>query len=212
VSTRALAAVAALAAAALLLGGCTKSHPAVINSTVTETVTHTRPPPPGQALPAHTVAPLPPNQSPAKGEVEKVCPYIHSNFTDGTPNVADDEGNRVYRTTVITTMNPVGCRFYFWAGPYEAVADIVTQRYSSAAVAQSSMVATAKAGHSAQTVNGLSPGVNGVLYQTVFFSDDGSSDWACAFTKGALLVIVHTNQTNASFNAQQLAQDIAPKI
>lgn len=200
------------AASVLLLGACTKSHPTDTDTTVTQTVTHTRPAPSGTAVAAHTVGPLPPGQSPAKGEVEKACPYIHSNFTDGTPNVADLEGDRVYRTTVITTTNPVGCRFYFWASPYEAVADIVTQRFPTAAQAQAAMLATARAGRSAQSVTGLVPGVNGAVYQTRFFGPDGSTDWACAFTKGTVLVIVHTQQTDVSFNAKQVAAAVAPKI
>jgi hypothetical protein len=159
-----------------------------------------------------TVAPLPPNQAPAKGESEKACPYIKSDTHDGTPNVADLEGDRVYRTTVLTTMSPVGCKFYFYASPYEAVADVVTQRFADAAAARSAMIATAKAGRSAQTVAGLAPGVDGVLYQTKFFAPDGSTDWACAFAKGPILVIVHTQQTDVSFNARQLAAAIAPKI
>jgi hypothetical protein len=197
---------------ALLLGACTKSHPVATDSTVTQTVTHTRSAPSGTAVPVHSVAPLPPGQAPAKGEVEKACPYIHSNFDDGTPNVADLEGDRVYRTTVITSMNPVGCRFYFWASPYQAVADIVTQRFPSAAQAQAAMLATARAGRSAQTVTALVPGVNGAVFQTSFFGPDGVKDWACAFTKGAVLVIVHTQQNDVSYNAKQVAAAVAPKI
>jgi len=175
VNSRVLSATA-VAVSALLLGGCTKSHPVATDTTVTQTVTHTRSAPPGTAVPVHTVAPLSPGQAPAKGEVEKPCPYIHSNFTDGTPNVADLEGDRVYRTTVITTTNPVGCRFYFWASPYEAVADILTQRFPSAAQAQAAMLATARAGRSAENVPNLVPGVNGAAYQTSFFGPDGGRD------------------------------------
>ena len=210
-NSRVLVATAA-AAGALLLGACTRSHPVATDTTVTQTVTHTRSAPPGTAVPVRTVPPLPPGQAPARGEVEKACPYIHSNFDEGTPNVADLEGDRVYRTTVITSMNPVGCRFYFWASPYEAVADIVTQRFPSVAQAQAALLATARAGRSAQSVNGLVPGVNGAVFQTSFFGPDAGKDWACAFTKGTVLVIVHTQQNDLSYNAKQLAAAVAPKI
>jgi hypothetical protein len=158
------------------------------------------------------VAPLPPNQAPAQGEVEKTCPYIRSNFTDGPPDVADDEGDRVYRTTVITTMHPIGCRFYFWAAPYEATADIVTKKYATAADAHNAMVATGNAGHSAEAVKNLVPGVDAVLFQTRFFGPNGASDWACAFATDSLLVIVHTQQTNDSLAPRNIAVDIYPKI
>jgi hypothetical protein len=200
-----------ISAIALALAACTHNKPTVTDTTVTQTVTHT-PSSTVKAIPAATVAPLPPDAHPAAGQVEKRCPYIGSNFTDGTPNVADIEGDRVYRTTVITTMKPVGCRFYFWASPYEAVADIVTYRYATAADAQNAMALTARAGKHPETVPSLVPGVKGVLFQTRFFGQDGSNDWACAFTKGSLLVIVHTQQTDVSFNAKELAAAVAPKI
>lgn len=198
---------------ALTLTGCTKSaSPPDTTSTRVVTQTHTSTAP-VTAVRAGYVAPLPPGQHPAKGEVEKACPYIKSTQDeDPVHSVAVIEGNRVYRTTVITTMKPVGCRFYFWASPYEAVADIVTKPYASATLAHNAMVATANAGARAEGVKNLVPGIDAVLFQTKFFSEDGAKDWACAFAKGSILVIVHTNQTDVSFNARELAAYIAPKI
>ncbi len=118
----------------------------------------------------------------------------------------------MYRTTVITTMQPVGCRFYFWAYPYDATADIVTKRYATTADARNAMVATGNAGHSAEAVKNLAPGVDAVLFQTRFDGPDGASDWACAFAKDSLLVIVHTRQTQDSLAPRNIAAHIYPRI
>lgn len=203
----------AVAAVAVALTGCTHST-ATPNTTTTKVVTQTHTSTaPVTAVPAGYVAPLRPGEHPAKGEVEKSCPYIKSTQDeDPVHSVAVIEGNRVYRTTVITSTKPVGCRFYFWAAPYEAVADIITKTYGSATLAHNAMVATAKAGSRAEGVKNLVPGIDAVLFQTKFFSEDGGKDWACAFAKGSVLVIVHTNQTDVSFNARELAAYIAPKI
>ena len=56
----------------------------------------------------------------------------------------------------------------------------------------------------------LVAGVDGILFQTKFFGPDGAADWACAFAKGTLLVIVHTQQ-NASFKPEAGAA-VAPKF
>jgi len=181
---------------------------------VTSTVVHTRTVAPTfKPTPAKSVTPLPPGQAPGKGEVERACPYIASTPTDNPDvNVADIEGDHVYRTTVLTTMKPVGCRFYFYAGPYEAIADITTQAFATAGEAHDAMVLTGNAGHQAQGVKNLVPGVDAVLFKATFFGPDGPNDWACAFAKGKVLVIVHTQQSDVSFNARSLAQAVAPKI
>ncbi len=199
---------------ATALSSCTGAKPTP-DTTQTNTiiVTRTRPPTPVSPPVATTVAPLVPDQAAAKGEVEKPCPYIASS-PDQNPNVnvADIEGDHVYRTTVLTTMKPVGCRFYFYAGPFEAVADIVTRTFTSTLDARNAMVSTASKGSRTETVRNLVPGVDAILFQTRFFGPDGPTDWACIFAKGNLLVTVHTQQTNASFNAKALAAAIAPKI
>jgi hypothetical protein len=216
---RLLGSVVAVAAAALT--ACTGSgtdNPTItstIDTTVTQTATQTRTATATfRPKPATSVVPLPPGQAPAKGEVEKRCPYIASS-PDQNPdvNVADIEGDHVYRTTVLTGMKPVGCRFYFYAGPFEAIADIVTQTFSSAAAAHDALILTGNAGTQADgEKDGISRGIDSVVYRTRFFGPDGDTDWACAFAKGKVLVIVHTQQENSSRNALYLAQAIAPKI
>lgn len=211
--------LAALAVAAAVLTGCTTSSSgsapsSIINTTVTTTITHT-PPAPTETFtpkPATTVAPLPPGQAPAAGEVEKPCPYILSSQDQGPNSMADLEGDRVYRTTVLTGTNPVGCRFYFWAPPYEAIAEITAQRFGTALAAHNAMVLTAEAGRQAQSYPGLLPGVDAISYQTKFLGSDDGQDWACVFTKGTTMVIVRTQQTNTSLNARLIAAQIAPKF
>jgi hypothetical protein len=210
VGARIAAAVLALGCA-VGLSSCTGSHLPSTDSTVTETITRTHIPS-ESAVPGATVASLAPNDAPAKGQVERKCPYIGSNFTDPTPNAADDEGNRVYRTTVITTMNPVGCRFYFWAPPYNAIADIVTVRYSTPTQAHDAMIATGNAGKATEAIPELVAGVPAVLFRTRFYGPDGEADWACAFAKGSVLVIVHTERRDSSYPAKQFASDIEPRI
>jgi hypothetical protein len=206
-------AVAALAAASITLAACTHS-PATPSTTTTNTITQTHTTSvPGKAIPAAFAGNLGPGDTLHKGEVEKKCPYIKSTHTeDPVGSVAVIEGDRVGRTTVLPGMDPAGCRFYFAYGPYQAIADIQTYRYANHTIANNTMVATAKAGLRAQGITNLVPGVPGVVFQTKFNKNDGNRDWACAFAKGSLVVIVHTQQNDTSFNARELAAAVAPKI
>jgi len=206
---------------AITLGGTacsgprTSSAPSTINVTETQTITAS-PTAPSSASSAASFTPAPATSVPAlgaanaplpKGEKEADCPYISNQA------VADTEGDHVYRTAVLTTLTPHGCRFYFYAGPFEAIADILPMTFSSATEAYNAMVATGKAGKSTLGVKGLIPGVDAVLYKTTFFGPDGPfGDWACAFAKGKVMVVVHTQQTNVSYNARSLAEQLAPKF
>jgi hypothetical protein len=208
--------VRALVVLAALLGlaGCT-SHGSTavetIKRTTTQTVTTTPTagapytPPPATAVPplGKSNAPMP------AGETEGTCPYISN--TD----VADAEGDHVYRSSIITTSKPVGCRFYFYSSPYQAIADIVPTTFANATDAHNAMVATAAAGTSGTPpipVVGLIAGVDAILYKTAFNPNDGNNDWACVFAKDTVMVVVHTQQTNVSFNARAIAAAVAPKF
>lgn len=208
-----------LAAVALTvsLASCTPKKPTAVtttrDTTVHATVTETsQGPPTFTPKPASTVAPLVPGQQPAAGEVEKACPYILSSQDQGPDSVADLEGDRVYRTTVLTAMKPVGCRFYFYAPPYEAIAEIATYTFGSAAEAHDGIVLTSRTGTAAQGKTAIVPGVDAVVYRTKFFGRDGARDWACAFAKGKVMVIVRTQRFDTSLNALLIAQAIAPKF
>jgi hypothetical protein len=196
----------------LALAGCTRHKTVVITTetviaTTTQTLTSS---PPAQASyvppPATIPAPLPPGAKPAAGETEQACPYIAND------DVADIEGDHVYRSTVLTTMTPVGCRFYFYASPYNAIADIEPTTFANSTLAYNAMVATGLAGKGTLSAKNIIPGVDGVTYQTTFSSPDGGKDFACTFAKGNVMVTVHTQQNNISFNAKALAAAIAPKF
>lgn len=203
-----------MAAVVLLLAGCTSEAAPPVERTVTSTTTHTRTATETFApAPATSVAPLPPGAAPGAGEAERACPYIASTPAQNADvNVADIEGDHVYRTTVLTTLDPVGCRFYFYAGPFQAIADIVPRRFPDAVSAHNAMVLTAEAGSDAQGKKDMLPGIDGVLFRTRFFGPDGDRDWACAFAKGNLMVVVHTQRKDTSYSALLLAQAVAAKI
>jgi hypothetical protein len=198
-----------------LLAACTSSGKPDVNDSTHTTITtitkprprpSTAPPSPFTPAPATTVVGLPPGQQPAKGETEGTCPYL------STQDAADTEGNRIYRTTVLTTLHPVGCRFYFWCCDYHATMDIVPQTFATPTAAYNAMVRTGEAGSNVEGIDSLIKGVSAVLYKTKFYGPDGATDWACTFAKGKVMVTVHTNQNDVSFNAKALAQLVAPKF
>lgn len=174
---------------------------------------------PSVASAATSVAPFPANGTPPKGEVLKSCPYIlggKDSEPTSKPNVAAIEGDLVGRITVLTGYQPVGCRFYFSRAfgdtQREAVADILPHTYPSATAARNAMISTATAGSNTFTVRNFVPGLTGIRYRTLFFGPNGGRDWAFVFAKGRHMVVVHTQQTNASLNAQLLAAAIVNKF
>ena len=46
----------------------------------------------------------------------------------------------------------------------------------------------------------------------MFFGPDKGTDYACTFAKGNVIVTVHTQQNDVSFNAKSLAATLAPKF
>jgi hypothetical protein len=187
----------------------TTTRDTTVHATVTET---SKAPPPFKPTPATTVPPLVPGQQPAAGEVERACPYIRSTQDQGPNSMADLEGDRVYRTTVLTTMKPVGCRFYFYAPQYEAIAEITTRTFATSRGAHDAIVLTSQTGTDAEGKKNVVPGVDAVLYRTKFYGPDGARDWACAFAKGKVMVIVRTQRKDQSLNALLIAQAIAAKF
>jgi hypothetical protein len=200
------------------LAGCTSGSPDKTRTTTRDVTVHstttatTQAPPAFTPPPAKTLAPLAPGQRPGPGAVEKACPYILSSQDQGANSLADLEGDRVYRTTVLTGMKPVGCRFYFYAPPYEAVAEIAARPFASTLDAHNAMVLTGQAGTEVEGMPNIVRNVDGVLYRTKFFGPDGARDWACVFAKGKLMVTVRTQRTDTSLNALLIAQAIALKI
>ena len=211
-----------LVAAALVLAGCT-SGGSTAGPTSTRTIVRTATAPaPAVSFtpaPATSVAALPTSGAAPAGEVLRSCPYIRGGLdsepTSG-PNVADLEGDRVGRVTVLTGYQPVGCRFYFAYSygdtRHQAVADIEPFTLATPTAARNAMVRTAEAGSEPETEQDFVPGLVGIRYRTRFFGPDGAEDWAFVFAKGTRMVIVHTQQTTSSLNAQQLAAAIAGKF
>ncbi|WP_375484530.1 hypothetical protein [uncultured Jatrophihabitans sp.] len=190
-------------------------------STRTVVQTETAPAPSGSftPAPATSVAALPASGRLPRGEVDRSCPYLKAGLdsepTSG-PNVADLEGDRVGQVTVLTGLRPVGCRFYFAYSygntRHEAVADILPRTFASADDAHNALVLTARAGTEPISEPDVTPGVDGVAYRTRFFGPDGARDWAFAFAKGRVLVVVHTQQTDTSRNAVNLGRAIVAKF
>ena len=214
-----------IVAGALALAGCTSSAtPVAPGSTVeiTQTVTHTHHVPTPKKFtppPATTVAPYPASGRAPKGEVARSCPYIKAGLDSeptNKPNVAGLEGDRVGRVTVLTRYHPVGCRFYFSYSygkfAHEAVADILPRTFRTKTDAYDAMILTARRGGEAETYKNFVKGATGIRYRTKFFGPDGKKDWAFVFAKGKVMVVVHTQQTNASLNAQAIAEAIAGKF
>jgi hypothetical protein len=206
--------------ATLAITGCTSSagSPAPSTSTVTHTVTGTRTPTPASTFtpePAATVRPLAPGAKVRAGEKQRRCPYIRSGLNEdagGGVNLADLEGDRVYRTTVLTRYHPVGCRFYFYAPPYEAVADIRPFTFPTPTEAYNAMVLTARAGRNPIPQRNFIDGLTGISFQTRYFGPDGRHDWAFVFAKGKVMVAVYTQRSDTSRNAVYIARAIAAKF
>jgi hypothetical protein len=210
-----------IVAGALALAGCTSSGPVPAGPTITRTVIegtrthHHKPPKDYTPPPASSVAPLPPGAEPPKGERAKPCPYLKAGLnTEPTaqPNIAALEGDRVGRITVLTRRHPVGCRFYFAYSPYEAIADVLPTRFASKDAAYNAMIRTARAGGEPETYKNFVKGVTGIRYRTKFYGPDGKKDWAFVFAKGKVMVVVHTQQTNASLNGQAIAEAIVGRF
>ena len=204
----------------LALAACTSSHPVVTTTdriTNDHTVTGTRSPkPPNYQPPAPKfVHPLPPGAKPPAGEKDGSCPYIRPGLDIGSDtgvNLADVEGDRVYRQTVLTKLHPVGCRFYFYAPPYPAEAAIEPHTFATPTAAYDAMILTARTGRNLIPEKNFVRGVTGICFQTKFFADDGDRDWAFVFAKGKTMVVVYAFQTNTSRNALYIAKAIAKKF
>jgi hypothetical protein len=213
-------AVGAVLVTVAALAGCTSSAPPpkVTTQTLTQTVasTHVSIPTGGfRPEPVKAVAGLPPGDQPGKGEKDGRCPYIRTGQNQDPPggvNMADLEGDRIYRTTRLTRYHPVGCRFYFIYGAYEAVADIRPFTLATPTEAYNAMVLTARTGHNQIPERNFVKGLTGISFQTRDFAPDGRNDWAFAFAKGRHLVVVYTQRADTSRNAVYIAQAIAGKF
>jgi hypothetical protein len=108
--------------------------------------------------------------------------------------------------------HPVSCRFYFWCCDHHATLDIAPAIFPNADAAYNAMVRTGQSGSNVQPAAGLAAGVDGVLYQTLFYGPDGAKDWACAFAAGRTMVVVRTDQSTVSLDVRRVAQEIARRF
>jgi hypothetical protein len=207
-------------AVVLTLAGCTSST-APPPSTTTRThnggtITHSPPAPPTYHPPKPAFRrPLPPGTPPHPGEKDQSCPYIRTGLdvdAGGGVNLADLEGDRVYRNTILTRYHPIGCRFYFYAPPYPAEAEIQPHTFATETEAFNAMIRTAHTGRNLITEKNFVHGLTGICFQTKFFAEDGNRDWAFVFAKGKKMVVVYAFQTNTSRNALYIAKAIAKKF
>lgn len=205
--------------ALVMFAGCTSDRTQTApDGTIknTSTITHTvRPPKPFDPPKPTFRKPLLPGAPAPKGEEDGPCPYIKAGLdvTSVTGvTMAKLEGDRIYRTTVLTDLKPVGCRFYFHAPPYVPEAEIAPKTFGSHREAYDAMILTARTGRNLITEKNFAPGVDGICFQTKFFRDDGNKDWAFVFAKGKVMVVVYAFQTNTSRNAFYIAKAIAKKF
>lgn len=145
------------------------------------------------------------------------CPFIEQ------PTAANDVGVRTGRITVQTSGGrPVGCRFYadqdpaysaseHLPGPDQPVLQISSSRYPSTTSAHNAMVRIAEAGSSARA-DSLSRQIEGISFQTRFYPPDQGRDWAYTFRVATAVVVVMTVQTDTSFDARQVAVDLAARF
>jgi hypothetical protein len=207
-----LAALGNLVIAALVLAACgghRAASPSTIVVTSTTTVTRITSAPPASTTyrpaPAMTVPPAPPDAPLPAGYRDAECPYLDRQTAQ------DLEGNRISRVAV-GPAHPVSCRFYFWCCDYHATLDIAPTIFPNADAAYNAMVRTGQSGGNVQPAADLAPGVDGVLYQSLFYGPDGAKDWACAFAAGRTMVVVRTDQSTVSLDARRVAQEIARRF
>jgi hypothetical protein len=116
----------------------------------------------------------------------------------------------------------VGCRFYalqdsplheseHLPGPHQPAIEIVTVRYPSTIAAHNAFVRLSEKGRNVQqaSIVGQAPGL---CFQTDFYPKDDGLDWACAFSKGDVMVVVRTVVTSPALNAILVARAVAKNL
>lgn len=212
----------AAATAAVATTACTASSGGAVT---TSTVVRTSTAPPSTVVPVRPdpfalalteATPQPPGTPFPDGVSQGSCPYIKAGLNVEPPganetNFADLEGSRVQRVAVLSTLQPVGCRFY-WFNDYHPTGDILPKTYGSPTEAYNAMVVTAESGTEAAGAPAFVPGVDGVSFRTNFNPADNGQDWAFAFAKGPVLVVIRTDQTKSSENARLIAAALVDKF
>jgi len=89
--------------------------------------------------------------------------------------------------------------------------EILLAKYGSPLGAHNAFVSTAKNGADYQRVK-IEPGNTGICYRTSVWRKDKGTDWACAFSKGKIAVVIRTIVTTGAYSVVQVAQAIARKL
>ena len=205
--------------AALTATACTASSgaPAAVTSTVVQTSTA-----PAKSIAPKSEAPIKPAK--AVQEVaapDNTCPYISNDAARAA------EGDRVGRV-MLTTTSPPGCNFYWQYDDSRMILQIAVANYPSQLGAYNAMIRdtaaaperigveglVAQNGCTARTTQDDRPTtcVDAVLYRTTFYPPDGNQDWAAAFAKSSRVITVKTQQNDVSYNAKNVAMQIAPRF
>jgi hypothetical protein len=190
------AAVLALAACASQKTGTPRAQPSGLGGGGGEQQT-SRPAPRSTII----TTPHPTLSNGARKEIDLPCPYMSNQ------DWADKEGNRVGRSVQLAG-NPVGCRFYFQYDANQITGEITLQRFATSTQAFNAVV-TASKGHP-EFVDDAGIGDHGSISRRMPLQND--TTWECVFSKGTLVVTVHTSQNDTSENARNLARQIAPVI
>jgi hypothetical protein len=134
-------------------------------------------------------------------EIDKPCPYASN---DAMRNA---EGDRTVHSVQLAT-DPIGCRYYFEYDPSVIIAEITVERFASATEAFNAVVTVAKS--HPEFVDDKTIGDFGSI--TVRLPLQGADTWACLFSKGDLVVVAHTRQTEVGQDARNVARLIFPAI
>jgi hypothetical protein len=193
----------AVVGCALVLTACTSGATKVVDSSITRTETIT--PSAGATGPVDT--------RPVVAQDATDCPVL--SFADA----ASMGGMRLSHVQVLKQGSAtVGCRFYAISTGLaqsehlhgEDVIEITSTRYATPLSAHNALALLADKGTDPAQYT-IAPGIVGVAFRTAFDPVDGARDWAVAFAKASVLVVVHTATTVTSYNAVQIAQSIVGK-
>ena len=134
-------------------------------------------------------------------EIDKPCPYASN---DAMRNA---EGDRTTSSVQLAT-DPVGCRYFFEYDSSVIISEITIERFANSTEAFNAVV-TAANGHP-EFVDDKTIGDYGSI--TIKLPLQGQDTWACIFSKGNLVVVAHTRQTDVGQDARNVAKLIAPAI
>ena len=187
-----------LALITVLAAACTKSVKEIVTTSTTIVTT--------------TADQRPISAGPTTAATAQHCPLLDRQ------TAANRIGMRLERITVLRSGGAVvGCRIYALQGsPLSAsehlppanqpVIEIRLVHYRNTIASNNAIVRAADAGANPQQapINGTTA----VCFQTAFYRKDRGRDWACAWAKGTLFVIVRTVVVKPAYNAIQVARAV----